>query len=177
MRTLFIVLCVFCGFGLIFTGVINIGAWVNFKSGCTDYLKLAADSPNVEGARKYLGMALTYIESHSLTHGNSAFFFFTPRNDIGAWYNQRKEAAAVLDSIIEETKISTAPPVQIQLEKDNTLMKLREVVLDQGQEGVGVTLPQHIDVYPNQNTFLWSYLLCPILGIVFGIVAYRFGRY
>jgi len=143
----------------------NFALWINFKKGCADYLKLAGDAPDIYKAQEFLSKALDFMEKTGRTKGNSAFFFKTPRNDVGTWYQQIKGAEKTLKELIEQEKVE--PHSVDRLTKDNALMKIREVVLDEGNEGVRVTLPQHIDVFPKQVLFLFLYMGFGILAAIF----------
>jgi hypothetical protein len=60
-----------------------------------------------------------------------------------------------LDAVIKKTPDASSLG---QIERDNSLMKLREVILDQGENGVSVTLPESISLFPNQRIF-WCLLI------------------
>lgn len=142
----------FLGFlGLLFLGGFAVVRYFSFKVHCKDYLKLASDAPTVERAAGFLEQAVSYIEEKGLTEGNSSWIVKTPTNDIGIWYEQLKSAQSVLRGIIEregdEGSIS-------QIERDNALMKLREVLLDVG-ESTTVTLPAYISLYPYQKMVMY----------------------
>jgi hypothetical protein len=145
-------------------GTMNIVRWLDFKSNCGDYLKLAGDAPTIEKAEKYLGLSIDYIKSHGLNQGNSAFIFRTPQNDLGIWSEQLTGGRETLTQIMDREKAN--PGSVTQLEKDNALMKLREVLLDSGESGTSVTTPGNITVAPYQ----WFFLIGWIVAIV--IVAF-----
>lgn len=155
MKALFGTLFVIGFLSFVAVSIVSIYLWYDFKSECGDYLKLAGDAPTVEKASEFLNNAVGYIEHEGITSGNSAFIFHTPANDVGVWYGQLKGAQETVDRIVKNGGT--------QLEKDNVLMKIREVVLDQGESGVHVTKPVRITWYPNQwlmciwwiVTFLW----------------------
>lgn len=154
------------GFGwTIILTVYCIMLWYDVKVGCTDYLKLAGDAPSVQRANEFLGKALSYMESHNLTSGNSAILFPTPTSDVGIWYSQTKGAKETLDALLEREKSGSVS----QLERDNALMKIREVVLDSGKEGTEVTHPPQINWYPHQKLITIEWIIAPILLIVCGI--------
>ncbi len=153
-------------FAILFTiGVVgmSIGTivrWYDYKTGCSDYLKLAGDAPNIEMASQFLDRAVNYVESTGRTSGNSAYIFQTPENDLGIWYNKMKGAQQTTHDLIAQVKRD--PNSASQLVRDNALMKIREVVLDNGsQGGTKVTQPSNISVYPNQWLFLigWAFTL------------------
>lgn len=151
--------------------VVLMGIWIGsdykFSKGCKNYLKLSADAVTIERADMFLDKALGYIEEHKLTSGNSAIFFKTPDCDMGIWYEQLKSASKVLKDTIKNKNAS-------ELEKSNTLMKLRECLLDSGENGVYVTRPEWISLVPNQAFLaLWGWIIgltFIITGIVFIVV-------
>jgi len=134
-------------------------AWYNFKMGCKDYLKLAGDAPTIERAHEFLSGAVRYMEEHGLITGNSALVFHTPRADLGIWYKQTKGALDTLSDIIKRQENGTS---LAQLERDNALMKIREVVLDNGSDGTEVTLPPNISLFPHQ-VFFWFLFVASLL--------------
>ena len=147
--------------GKLVTGIISTVLWIivatvmwyNFKSNCDDYLKLAGDAPSIEKADKFLGRALNYMESNDYTSGNSAIIFKTPDCDIGIWYEQIKGAKATTEAILQRIEMGENVT---QLEKDNALMKIREVLLDNSSDGTKVTTPDWISMYPLQLVMaLW----------------------
>ncbi len=150
---------------LIATGIWNIDRWYSFNHDIGNYLKLAGDAPSVERADEFLGKALSNIEARGLTQGNSAYFFHNPNADLSIWHSQIVGAKQTTASIIER---ANADPASVtQLERDNALMKIREVLLDEGDSGTKVTEPTHITVFPNQWTFLLLYLVSIVFGFIF----------
>jgi hypothetical protein len=153
---------------LIVAIVVSVNCWISFKAGCEDYLKLAGDAPTVERAHSFLGTAVAHIESHNLTQGNAAFIFKTPSQNLGIWYGQIKGAYDTAGTLLQREKAN--PGSVTQLERDNALMKIREVVLDQGDRSPSVTAPKNAWLYPNQWGFvlLWivTVLLCAVMAIV-----------
>jgi hypothetical protein len=145
----------------------SIMRWYDTKVGCGDYLKLAGDAPTVQKAYDFLEIALDYMEKRGLTNGNSAVLFRTPSSDIGIWYNQVKGAKETLTSILAKGEMAT------QLEKDNALMKVREVVLDQGEQGTKVTMPANITLFPMQVLFWVMFILGGVILIIGVIVILR----
>ena len=137
---------------VIIMAIVSIMRWNDFKSNCGDYLKLAGDAPTVARAYNYLDLAVTHMERKRLTSGNSAYLFHTPKNDVGVWYDQVKGARETAASILERLRTDSGSVTQ--LEQDNALMKIREVVLDEGKDGTKVTAPDNIARFPNQWAFL-----------------------
>jgi hypothetical protein len=137
--------------------------WYDFKTGCGDYLKLAGDAPTVERAHGFLTTAIAYVDDRGLTNGNSAFFLHTPKNDLRVWSGQLRGGCDTLAGILERE--AAVPGSVSQLEQDNALMKLREVLLDQGSSGTKLTLPDNITVYPDQIAFLFGVLLLVVATV------------
>lgn len=134
-----------------------------FKKGCEDYLKLAADAPTLERAKNFTEQAINYIESKNLTTGNSGIIFKTPSNDLELWYGQIKAAYVNIVNIIEQDKLKTGSISQ--LTKDNMLMKLREVLVDVGDDDTEITLPKNITIYPNQVLICIWWIIALIMSI------------
>ncbi len=57
-----------------------------------------------------------------------------------------------------------------QLEKDNALMKIREVLVDIGSSGVSVTLPVHINLYPYQGLYFFWLGIAAVFFCIGGII-------
>lgn len=144
--------------GILILVVVVVVSIYNFDNGCGSYLKLAGDAPTVEKADEFLGRALEYIEQNGLTRGNSAYLMKTPASDLKIWYEQIKGAKATTESILARQQ---AGEQVTQLEKDNALMKIREVVLDDTSSGTSVTQPAWVTVHPNQ----WIYLAWALISI------------
>ena len=164
MKTLSICLTVIAAIALIITGISDYGRWISYKRSCFDNLAYAANSSNIAEARNNLALAHNYIEQVNLTTGNTAYFNQTPKNDLGRWYGQRKMALDSLNNLVQQD--SLIPGSVDRLTKDNALMKLREVL---GGDDY-ITEPQHIHLYPDQNTYLFSYIIFAIMFCVFGCI-------
>lgn len=117
---------------------------VNFSRNVKGYLKLAADASTVELAEEELGKALNYLEANNLTEGYTSIFYETPTEDIGFWYKNLKASKQELAKARNSS----------QLEKTNMLIKLRETLLDNGNEGKAhVTYPDGLQRYPYNLLF------------------------
>jgi len=162
---------------LIIVIVIAVSRWYSFYNEIGDYLKLAGDAPTVEKADSFLGTALNAIEHRGLTSGNSAFIFHKPNADLGIWYNQIKGAKETTATVLK--RASTDPGSLTQLERDNALMKIREVVLDNSSGGITVTTPPNITWYPQQWGILMGIIISAIIlviGVVLLLVAFDSGH-
>lgn len=121
---------------------------------CGGYLKRAADASNPVIARESLTKALRYIDDHGLDHGYTSLIWNSPDEDVGFW---RRNIAGAL------AELNALPATATQLEASNVLMRVREVLVDQGQS-VSVTEPDGISIYPNNK--LYAALLLIILLIL-----------
>lgn len=131
---------------------------VSFDVNCTSYIKRAADANTVEMAKEELSKAIKYAEDNDLTDGIVSIFLKDPQNDIGFWYENMKASHAELESLPED---STA------LEKTNVLMKLRESMTDNEENGIDVTVPNGISIYPHNVIYFWWGTLSGILTCFF----------
>lgn len=150
----------------IFAIVLSVARWYTFKANCGDYLKLAGDAPTVARADEFLWKAIQYIEQSGRTSGNSAYIFQTPRSDLAVWYQQILGARETTTRLL--MKAGRDPSSVNQLERDNALMKIREVVLDASKEGVEVTTPPHIIWFPYQ----WLMLILWIISIIAMVIGW-----
>lgn len=130
---------------------------ISFNANCSGYLKRAADANTVDIAKKEVETALKYIEYNRMTEGSTAIFWKVPADDVGFWYKNIKSSHEELSKITENTS---------QLERTNVLMKLRETLTDSNKEGMHVTMPDNISVFPHNVAWFVFGLLCvfAILG-------------
>ena len=152
---------------VLFVGYVLLVIWLGgriynsiiFDIGCTGRLKRAADANTIMLADKELEEALNYIENNAFISGYTSILYNTLDEDIGYWYNNLKSSHKELSLITDKT---TA------LEKSNILMKLRETILDQGSNGVSVTKPDGIAIYPYNN----FYCLLGVIALSFFIPSF-----
>lgn len=130
-----------------------------FDVNCADYLKLAADANNLDIAEKHLTTAITYLESKGLTSGDTRLWVYSPKNDIGLWYENLRAAQAQLREKVEEG--------YTELEQSNLLMKLRETLLD---ENGSVTSPLFISFVPNHSETFWTLVFVWLLWVACGVL-------
>lgn len=117
---------------------------VQLNQNCTGYLKRAADANTVELADKELSRAITYLEENNLTSGYTSVLYRTPDEDISFWYNNLKQA----QNELREVKNSPST-----LETSNVLIKLRETLMEHGDKGDKLTVPEGLSRYPNNLLF------------------------
>ena len=131
---------------------------IMFDRGCEGYLKRAADANTVELAIKNLEVAINYTEANGMTSGYTSALYRTPDEDVGFWHENLRSSLQELRTIKPETT---------QLEKTNVLIKLRETLLDHNKDGVKVTSPSGISIYPNNVLFAWWGWLSFIFAALF----------
>lgn len=132
---------------------------VTHQINCNSHLRRAADSSTVEAAKQELDAALKYLDDNGINEGYTSVLWNSPSDDVGFWYRNIRSSRDELGKITSETS---------QLERTNVLIKLRETLLDRGQNGEYVNAPQGISFFPNNATFFWSGWLAAFVGI-FGI--------
>lgn len=120
---------------------------IQFNQQCAGYLKQAADANTVELALGRINLALDYIEAHNLTNGYTSVIYRTEDENIGYWYENIKACQKELEANMDASS----------LEKSNVLMKVRESLTDEGEDGTVLTIPDGISRYP--NNLMWGVLL------------------
>ena len=120
-----------------------------------DYLKLAADAPNLALAERYLSTAVHNMEARRWTAGSTALIFKAPRRDIGFWYQNTRGA---LDEV--KTLIATSAELT-PVDRSNALVKLRETLMD----GIALTYPEWIELAPHNAFFFWVTLLSAVASL------------
>lgn len=164
-KTVFIILAtVFTTIFLVWMGI-RITQSISFNQGCKQYLKRAADASTVEVAKSELEKAIAYAEKNNLTEGVVSVFFKQPKNDVGFWYNNMLSAYNELNTMDENTST---------LEQTNMLMRLRESLVDETEDGIEVTVPDGISVYPNNKFFFWMGIVSffMMIGLWFWVYMY-----
>jgi hypothetical protein len=135
---------------------------IRFGIDCSGHLKRAADANSIEMAGKELRIALVYLRANNLTKGGTGILWNDPSTDVEFWYKNLKSAAEELSALPEKTT---------PLERSNMLMKLRETILDDSQNGVHVTKPSRIALYPQQTMYAVGLVLGVIASVVLCLVA------
>ncbi|MDO8521107.1 MAG: hypothetical protein Q7S52_03250 [bacterium] len=142
------------GFGLMLVSMLLFLAWLGlcivngfiYEREVGGHLKRAADANTLQLAEQELVVAVNYLEKHQLTHGYTSIFFTTPDEDVGFWYTNLSASLSELKKLSTDTT---------RLEQSNTLIKLRETLLDQQQGDTSVTAPSGISRYPHNTLFFW----------------------
>lgn len=133
-----------------------------FEVGCEGHLKRAADANTVELALVELDTAIQYAEAHNLTSGTTAVVLPKPDEDLGFWYR---------NLVASRDELRNLGPSETPLTKTNTLIKLRETLLDDSGSGVSVTVPPGISRYPNNAVFCGYFWIALIGFLASSIVA------
>lgn len=134
---------------------------IQFKQGCSGYLKRAADANSVEMAKGELNKAVAYLEDKQLTSGYTSVLYRTPDEDIAFFYGNLKTCQKELSKVNDSTSA---------LEKSNLLIKLRETLLDNGKNGTEITYPDGLSRYPNNALWGWLFWVS-LVALIIGCVA------
>lgn len=144
--------------------IIVVVKYIQFEQNCGGNLKRAADANTIDIAKTELKTALNYIETNNLTTGYTSVLWKTPDEDMGFWYNNLRTAYNELDSLAKDADA---------MSKSNMLMKLRETLIDHGDKGDDITVPDGISRHPNNLTWgllsLISTLLMSISWMYFSL--------
>ena len=130
---------------------------VEFKQNCTGYLKQAADANTIELAIDRLDKAIEYVESKNWTDGYTSILWKTEDENIGFWYKNLKASRIELEKALCST----------QMEQTNVLMKLRETLTDNNENGTYITYPSGLWKYPHNMEFaVFAWIIHIILIVV-----------
>lgn len=148
------------GFLIVFASVVMLS--ISFETEIGGHLKRAADSNQPETALKELDTALRGMDRRGFdtcTPGKcfTSIIYRTPDEDIGFWYQNIKSARDDLRALPRDAD---------QLMISNSLMKLRETLLDNTDSGDEVTLPRGISRYPNNG--MVGFFIALFLAMFFG---------
>ena len=135
-----------------------------FDINCKQYLERATNAATIETAREELEKAISYAEAHHLTTGNSSLFWNEPQNDIGFWYRNLK---ASLDELVQLPSDATL------LEKSNSLMRLKDALTTEGENGRHVICPANIAVFPNHRDWFCRSFVAGLIVLVLFICWYK----
>lgn len=130
---------------------------IQMQRNCTGYLKRAADANTVETAKDQLHKAIAYLEENNLTKGYTSAIYNTPDEDIAFWFNNLKSSEQELDKVINSKTSSST-------ETSNVLMKLRETLIDNGEKGDHLTVPDGLSRFP--NNLVWGIFRILAYGVV-----------
>ena len=133
---------------------------VEFEQNCTGYLKQAADANTIELAIDRLDKAIEYVELKKWTDGYTSVLWKTEDENIGFWYKNLKASRVELEKALFST----------QMEQTNVLMKLRETLTSNSENGTYITYPDGLWKYPNNMEFAVFACIIHILLIVMWIL-------
>ena len=156
VKTVLISLLVVCIIIPCITYGIAIVKTIRIDANCIDYFRMAADANSVDIAEKHLTFGINYLEEHGLTEGKTKILVYSPKKDIGLWYENLKTAQTQLRDLMEKDDLT-------ELEESNALMKLRETLYDSNGS---VNHPMMISFYPNHVSWFWTNMLMWLLWIV-----------
>ena len=142
---------------------------ITYGIDCGGHIKRAADANTVEMAKKELRTVLDYLEQREMTKGYTSTLYQTPDEDVAFWYTNLSQSYKELEQVNEKT---TA------LEKSNLLIKLRETLLDQGENGINITQPSGISIFPKNGgyaIFGWIGAVLACLGC--GLIIWKLREY
>lgn len=163
MKFIFVVLTIFSFLVFAGTAIESCSRSISFDQEIESHLKAAADAQTVETAQRQLDIAITNIEHRGLTSGKTGIFYSNEQTDIGVWYRNLKAAQTDLRRLSGNTD---------QLTQTNTLMRLRETLMDHVQSGEEVTTPKYISSYPNVFTYEIMPIIAMCLMCLFGFIAF-----
>lgn len=167
MKKLLIILCVICIIIPLIVYGVGIVKTIKFEANCISYFQCAADANSVKIAEKHLTSGINYLEQNNLTSGYTKIFVYRPTNDIGLWYENLKSAQLQLQELSKKEELT-------ELEESNSLMKLRETLLD--NQGT-VTHPEGVMFHPSYTSYFWTAVfiwMLWVLAFAFGWVAYEY---
>ena len=141
---------------LLIVPTVTVVKHIKFQQQCSGYLKQAADANTPELALDRVVKSLDYIEDHGLTSGYTSVLWRTEDENIGFWYENIKACKSELEGCMDGS----------QLEKSNVLMKVRESLTDNGDQGTKLTIPPGISRYPH-NAFFGVFNLLAALWFLF----------
>ena len=128
---------------------------VEFEQNCTGYLKQAADANTIELAIDRLDKAIEYAESKNWTDGYTSILWKTEDENIGFWYKNLKSSRVELEKALCSS----------QMEQTNVLMKLRETLTDNNENGTYITYPSGLWKYPYNMEFALFSLFINLLFV------------
>jgi len=137
-------------------------ASVHFTQHCGGYLERAGHANTVELAAQELTRAVQYMEANDLRTGYTSVLWRTPDEDIGFWYTNVTASLAELRAVKPEAS---------QLERSNILLKLRETLIVNNNEGDSLRVPSGISIYPDNGLFfLWGTLSVLGMALICGAI-------
>lgn len=140
--------------------MVYVPAHIELQQDIVSPLKKASDAPTLQSANELLKKAVGNIEKKGLDEGNSYLLYADDNSSLDLWYGQLKLAQIETDKLLSDSSLS-------RVDMSNHLIKLRETIVDDTNNGTKVTKPPYLQLYP--------YNWLQVLGIVFSIVTIVLG--
>jgi hypothetical protein len=147
---------------LLLWGGVRIKGCIEYDQRVGGHLKRAADANQPQLALEEIQTALkgidrlglcNEVEDNPKAECFTSVFYRTPDDDIGFWRTNIAQTVGDLESLPAESS---------HLEVSNTLMKVRETLVDEGTSSM-VTAPDGISIYPDNTLWAWVAILGTIL--------------
>jgi hypothetical protein len=139
---------------------------VQFSTSIGGHMELAAHANSIEMAQSEMQKVVDTMELKGLTKGTTKIIFNYPEYSIDFWYNNMKSSLEQLKSLKPNTS---------ELEKSNTLIKLRETLIKHGEKSDYVNVPEGISIFPYNVLFCivgWIAGILAILGLIIMLVGF-----
>lgn len=140
---------------------------IRFDQDIEGHLKRAADSNQPALAIQELEIAEGNMDAWGLCSSKkmdtcyTSIFYRTPDEDVGFWRTNLQQTQEDLEAL---------PTDADQLVVSNILLKVRETLVDNGgQNGIHVTHPDGISLYPYNMSYMVWWLVGALLSLVGGI--------
>lgn len=150
----------------------HIAAGIVFDRDFKGYLKRAADANSVELASKELDKAIAYLKTRNLDtpegrnlgwhNDHTSVVYTTPDEQISFFYDN-------LITCRNELRVVQTSPSATPTDRSNTLIKLRETLIDHAQDGDRITYPEGLDVYPYNGALAILIIVPMILSAITGL--------
>ena len=129
---------------------------LSLKQNCTGYLKQAADASTIENCIERLDKAIEYIEAQEWTSGYTSVIYKTEDENVGFWYDNLKDCQRILmDNKDAESLVQS-----------NVLMRVRECLTDNEEQGTQLTIPNGLCYHPNNGA--WAFYRFMIVLLIIG---------
>jgi hypothetical protein len=145
-------------------------AGIQFNRDYKGHLKRAADANSIQMAEKELALCLRYLDDRSLDtesgrnrgriDDHTSILYSTPDQQISFHYDNISASLNELRAVMAKGEGASA------LERSNVLIKLRESLIDHSGDGVHVTYPAGLDVYPDNTTLAVALVISAIVATV-----------
>jgi len=144
---------ILCGLSLLAFSGVRIVKNIQYDRDIGGHLKLAADANSTELAERKIKLAIDGMEAWGLCNGGgdncfTSVVYRTPDEDVGYWRENIEGTLTDLQAMSDEERADN-------LIESNTLIKVRETLMDAGESGDKVTDPDGISVYPNNTGYAW----------------------